>query len=105
MWEGWRNLQFSITSNGSTTEYKIVSASITGEAIFTGVVDSVTDTNVTFATWTDESNSTIYPFFASGSFNKDVQVPKISSPSPSSGAIPIPLLPPIFPAMELTTVH
>ena len=80
--------QFSITSNGSTTEYKIVSASITGEAIFTGVVDSVTDTNVTFATWTDESNSTIYPFFASGSFNKDVQVPKISSPSPSSGAIP-----------------
>ena len=81
--------QFQITSDGSTTTYKIVSASITGEAIFTGSVDSVTDSNITFSTYLDENNNTTYPFFARGSFNRNVQVPKITSTTPSSGAIPI----------------
>ena len=54
--------QFQITSDGSTTTYKIVSASITGEAIFTGSVDSVTDSNITFSTYLDENNNTTYPF-------------------------------------------
>lgn len=79
---------FQIASDGTSTTYKIVSASITGDPIFTGVVDTVTDTNITFATGIDENNNTTYPFFASGSFNKNVQVPKITSPAPSSGAVP-----------------
>ena len=77
---------FQVTSDGSTTTYKIVSASITGDPIFTGTVDSVSDTNITFATSIDENNATVYPFFASGSFNKDVQVPKLTA-SLSSGGV------------------
>jgi hypothetical protein len=70
---------FEVTSDGNTTTYKIVSASITGDPIFTGTVDSVSDTNITFATSLDENNATVYPFFAAGSFNKDVQVPKLTA--------------------------
>jgi hypothetical protein len=77
---------FQVTSNGSTTTYKIVSASITGDPIFTGTVDSVSDTNITFATSLDENNATVYPFFASGSFNKEVQVPKLTA-SVSGGGV------------------
>ena len=77
---------FQVTSDGSTTTYKIVSASITGDPIFTGTVDSVSDTNITFATSIDENNATVYPFFASGSFNKDVQVPKLTA-SLSGGGV------------------
>lgn len=77
---------FQVTSDGNTTTYKIVSASITGDPIFTGTVDSVSDTNITFATSLDENNDTVYPFFASGSFNKDVQVPKLTA-SLSGGGV------------------
>jgi hypothetical protein len=79
---------FQVTSDGTSTTFKIVSASITGEPIFTGSVSSVSDTNITFSTSIDENNETVYPFFAAGSFNKDVQVPRITSPSISSGSVP-----------------
>jgi len=80
---------FQVTSDGTSTTFKIVSASLTGEPIFTGSVDSVvSDTNITFSTSIDENNETVYPFFASGSFNKDVQVPRITSPTISSGSVP-----------------
>ena len=79
---------FQVTSDGTSTTFKIVSASLTGEPIFTGSVDSVSDTNITFSTSIDENNETVYPFFASGSLNKDVQVPRITSPTISSGSVP-----------------
>ena len=79
---------FQVSSDGTFTKFKIVSASLTGEPIFTGRVDSVSDTNITFSTSIDEDNETVYPFFASGSFNKDVQVPRITSPTISSGSVP-----------------
>ncbi len=79
---------FTIESNGSATKYMIVSASVSGEPVFTGTVDSVSDANISFATGTDENNQTTYPFFASGSFNKDAQIPVITSTTPSAGAIP-----------------
>jgi len=80
--------QFTVSSNGSSTTWKIVSASVTGDAVFTGSVASrgTSDGNITFSTGLDESNNTTYPFFASGSFNKDVQVPSIT-PTISGGAL------------------
>jgi len=79
-----------MTINGGTASaptYKIVSASTAGDAVFTGVVDAVTDSDtLSFATTTDESNATVYPFFASGAFNKDAQVPTLSV-TVSSGAV------------------
>lgn len=80
--------QFSVSSDGSTTTWKIVSASITGAPVFSGAVNSVTDSNISFVTGVDDTNATTYPFFAAGSFIKSIQVPVITSTTPSSGAIP-----------------
>ena len=72
----------------SAPTYKIFSASIPGSAVYTGSIYSIdNDNNVTFSTSLDESNNSVNPF-VSGAFNKNVQVPSITSPSPSSGAIP-----------------
>ena len=76
--------------NYSSPTYKIVSASSLGDVLFTGVVDSSSnvDKNITFATGIDENNNTTYPFFASGAFNSDVQLPEESlSVSLTAGAL------------------
>ena len=79
-----------MTISGGTAAaptYKIVSASTAGEAVYTGVVDAVTDSDtLSFATTTDESNATVYPFFAAGAFHKDAQVPTLTV-SVTSGAV------------------
>ena len=79
-----------ISISGGTSSaptYKIVSASSVGDAVYSGVVDSVTDSDtLTFATITDEDNNTVNPFFAAGTFNKDAQVPKLTA-SVSSGSV------------------
>ena len=79
---------FSISgASGGSTNWKIVSASTVGDAVFSGVVDSVVDSDtISFATSLDESNATVYPFHASGAFNKDVQVPSLTA-SVSGGAV------------------
>ena len=74
----------------STPTYKIVSASIVGDPVFSGTIDSVIDSNtLSFATSTDEDNNTVYPFFAAGVFNKDVQVPKLTASVGSGGVTSI----------------
>ena len=50
-----------------------------GEPIFSGSVSSVSDSNITFSTSIDDNNETVFPFFADGSFNKNVQVPTITA--------------------------
>ena len=79
-----------ISISGGTSSaptYMIVSASSVGDAVYSGVVDSVTDSDtLTFATITDEDNNTVNPFFAAGTFNKDAQVPKLTA-SVSSGSV------------------
>ncbi len=73
--------------SASAPTYKIVSASTVGDAVYSGVVDSVVDGDtLSFATSTDEDNNTVYPFFAAGAFNKDVQVPELTA-SITSGAV------------------
>ena len=78
--------QFTVSSDGTSTTWKIVSASVTGDPIYSGAVASVSDNNLTFSTSLDDSNATIYPFFASGSLNKNVQVPTITA-NVSSGSV------------------
>ncbi len=78
--------QFTVVSDGTSTTWKIVSVSVTGDPIYSGAVASISDNNLTFSTGLDENNNTTYPFFASGSLNKDVQVPSIA-PTVSGGAI------------------
>jgi hypothetical protein len=78
--------QFTVSSDGSSTTWKIVSVSVTGDPVFSGSVSSVSDNNLTFSTGLDDSNNTTYPFYASGSFNKDVQVPTLS-PTISSESV------------------
>ena len=56
--------QFTVSSDGTSTTWKIVSASVTGDPIYSGAVASVSDNNLTFSTSLDDSNATIYPFFA-----------------------------------------
>jgi len=71
---------FTVTSgNASNPTYMIASASISGDPVYTGVVDSVTSSNVTFATGVDESNATVYPFAGNNVFNKNVQLPILTS--------------------------
>ena len=64
--------------NYSLPTYKIVSAATLGNSVFSGSVDSSSDSdqNITFATGTDENNATTYPFFAAGAFKPDVQLPE-----------------------------
>ena len=64
--------------NYSEPTYKIVSAATLGNSVFSGSVDSSSnsDQNITFATGTDENNATTYPFFAVGTFKPDVQLPE-----------------------------
>ena len=78
--------RISVTNSG-TVKYKIVSASVTGAAVYVGTIDSLTDTNITFAATLDDSNVSINPF-VNGVFNKNVQLPVITSQDPSSGSIP-----------------
>lgn len=69
-------------SQGTTSAptYKIVSASTIGDAVFSGFVDAVDDSDtLSFATSTDDDNNTVYPFFAAGAFNKDTQVPVLTT--------------------------
>jgi hypothetical protein len=71
----------SISISGGTTSsptYKIVSASSVGNAVYSGVVDSVSGNSLHFATTTDENNNSVNPFFAAGTFNPDVQVPELA---------------------------
>lgn len=64
--------------NYSEPTYKIVSAATLGNSVFSGSVDSSSnsDQSITFATGTDENNATTYPFFAVGTFKPDVQLPE-----------------------------
>jgi hypothetical protein len=66
--------------NSTNPTYKIVSASSFGPAVFQGTVSAVSnsDNNITFATDTDDNNDTVYPFFATGSFDPDVMIPQSS---------------------------
>ena len=66
--------------NSTNPTYKIVSASSFGPAVFQGTVSAVSnsDNNITFATDTDDNNDTVYPFFATGSFDPDVMIPQAS---------------------------
>jgi hypothetical protein len=76
-------------SGGSpaTPTYKIVSASAVGDPVYSGVVDSVVDSDtLSFATSTDEDNNSVNPFYAAGSFQNDVQVPELTA-SVSGGAV------------------
>jgi hypothetical protein len=68
--------------------YKIVSASSFGPAVFQGTVSAFSDSdkNITFATYTDDNNDTVYPFFAAGSFDLDVMIPQ-ASVTVSSGSV------------------
>jgi len=73
------NIMTISAGTASAPTYRIVSASTAGDAVFTGVVDTVTDSDtLSFATTIDESNATVYPFFAAGAFHKDAQVPTLS---------------------------
>jgi hypothetical protein len=72
---------FEIAGGNSTDPtYAIVSASSFGPAVFQGTVSAVSnsDNNITFATDTDDNNDTVYPFFATGSFDRDVMIPQAS---------------------------
>jgi hypothetical protein len=79
---------FSISAgSASSPTYKIVSASSVGDAVYSGVVDTVVDSDtLSFATSTDEDNNTANPFYAAGAFNKDAQVPELTA-SVSGGAV------------------
>lgn len=79
--------RISVTNSG-TVKYKIVSASVTGAAVYVGTIDSLTDTNITFVATLDDSNVSVNPFL-NGVFNKNVQLPVITSVDPISGSIPI----------------
>jgi hypothetical protein len=72
----------SILINGGTTSnptYKIVSASAVGGAVYTGVVDTLVDSDtLSFAITTDEDNNSVNPFYADGVFDKDAQVPELT---------------------------
>jgi hypothetical protein len=73
---------FTIEGGNSTAPtYKIVSASSIGPAVFRGTVSALdsNDKNITFATYSDDNNDTIYPFFAAGSFDPDVMIPQVSA--------------------------
>ena len=72
---------FTIAGGDSTNPtYKIVSASSFGPAVFQGTVSAVSnsDHNITFTTSTDDNNDTVYPFYATGSFDPDVMIPQAS---------------------------
>lgn len=79
---------FSINGGtASSPTYKIVSASSVGDAVYSGVVDTVVDTDtLSFATITDEDNNTVNPFYADGVFDRDAQVPELTA-SVSGGAV------------------
>ena len=68
--------------------YKIVSASSFGTAVFQGTVSAVSnsDTNITFDTYEDDNNITVYPFFSAGSFGLDVLIPQVSA-TVASGSV------------------
>lgn len=70
---------FSVSA-GTTTQpkYQIASASIVGDAVYTGVVDDSDSTTVSFATGTDDNNATTYPF-SSSVFNPNVQIPNFTA--------------------------
>ena len=54
---------FTVNSASATNpKYKVASASISGDAVYVGVVASSDSSSVTFATGTDENNNTTYPF-------------------------------------------
>lgn len=69
----------SVTLNGTSDapNYLILTIAGSEDPVFTGLVDSVSDTNITFATSTDDENLTTSPFIA-GAFYKDAQVPKLA---------------------------
>jgi len=71
---------FTIEGGSSTDPtYKIVSASSFGTAVFQGTVSAVSnsDKNITFDSYEDENNVTLYPFFAAGSFDLNVMIPQV----------------------------
>jgi hypothetical protein len=81
---------FEIAGGSSATPtYKIVSASSFGPAVFRGTVSafSNSDNNITFATDTDDNNDTVYPFFATGSFDPDVMIPQVLSVTVAGGSV------------------
>ena len=83
---GSNNISIS-GGTASTPTYKIVSASSVGDAVYSGVVDTVVDSDtLSFATSTDEDNNTVNPFYAAGAFNNDAQVPELTA-SVSAGAV------------------
>lgn len=69
----------SVTLNGTSgaPNYLILTMGSSEESVFTGAVDSVSDSNITFAASTDDENVTTDPFIA-GSFFKDAQVPSLT---------------------------
>lgn len=71
---------FTVNSGNSTNPtYKIASASISGDAVYSGVVSSSDATSITFATGTDENNATTYPFAGSNVFNPNAQIPNLTA--------------------------
>jgi len=72
------------TANAPT--YRIITAVSDKSPVFTGAVSAISGNNITFDSITDDENVTVTPF-ETGAFDKDAQVPVITSPSPSSGSI------------------
>ncbi len=71
---------FTLNSGNSTAPtYKIASASISGDAVYSGVVSSSDSSSVTFATGTDENNATTYPFAGANVFNPNAQIPNLTA--------------------------
>jgi hypothetical protein len=71
---------FTVNSGNSTAPtYKIASASIAGDAVYSGVVSSSDSSSVTFATGTDENNATTYPFAGANVFNPNAQIPNLTA--------------------------
>ncbi len=75
-------------SAGTATSptYRIITAVSDKSPVFTGAVSSISGNTISFDSTTDDENTTITPF-ETGAFDKDAQVPVITSPSPSSGSI------------------
>jgi hypothetical protein len=75
-------------SAGTATSptYRVITAVSDKSPVFTGAVSSISGNTISFDSTTDDENATVTPF-ETGAFDKDAQVPVITSPSPSSGSI------------------
>ena len=67
-----------VGGNSTNPKYQVASASIVGDAVYTGIVDTSDSTTVSFATGIDDNNVTTYPF-SSSVFNPNMQIPILTA--------------------------